>query len=111
MEMKKLLKDKRGQLGLKTVQDVMITFLVLAVIMIAIVLALVSLRDANIFTADSLEYNQTSNVISNVTSAGTDFFSNTSTIFAILVVVVIILAIAIVIAVVSRFGRGGGGAL
>lgn len=100
-------KNKKGVLGLETVKDVMLTFLVLAVIAIAVVLALVSLRDSSIFTANSVEYNQTSDLISNVTTASTDFFSNTGTIFSILVVVVIILAIAIIIAVVSRFGGGG----
>jgi len=45
----------------------------------------------------------------NLTSGLTDFFSNTGTIFAILVVVVIVLAIIIIIAVVSRVGGSGGG--
>ena len=107
MDLEKIkMKNKRGQLGLETVKSVMITFLVIAVIGVSVVLALVSLRDANIFTSGSTEYNQTNNVISNVTSATTGFFSNTGTIFAILVVVVIILAISIIIAVVSRFGGG-----
>ena len=101
------LRDKRGVLGLDVVKSVMLTFLVLAVIGVAVVLALVSLRDSNIFTAGSSEYNQTSSIISNVTGATTNFFSNTGTIFAILVVVVIILAIAIIIAVVTRFGGSG----
>jgi len=43
----------------------------------------------------------------NVSQATTGFFSNTGTIFAILVVVVIILAISIIIGVVSRFGGAG----
>jgi len=47
------------------------------------------------------------NIQSNVSSGVTGFFSNTGTIFSILVVVVIILAIAIIIAVVSRFGGEG----
>jgi hypothetical protein len=50
---KPLKMDKKGQLGLDTVKSVMISFLVLAVISIAIVLALVSLRDSNIFTSGS----------------------------------------------------------
>ena len=102
----KIKKDKRGALGLDVVKEVMLTFLVLAVIAVAIVLALVSLRDSNIFTDGTSEYNQTSQLIGNVTDATTGFFSNTGTIFAILVVVVIILAISIIIGVVSRFGGG-----
>ncbi len=99
---------KKGQLGLGTVKDVFIAFLVLAVIAVAITLALVSLRDAGIFTEGSEEKNDTSNLIGNVTEATTDFFTNTGTILSILVVVVIILAIAIIIAVVTRFGGGKG---
>jgi len=101
------LESKKAQLGLNVVKSVMITFMVLAVIAVAVVLALISLRDSNIFTSGSTEYNQTSDVIENVTAATTSFFENTGTIFAILVVVVIILAIAIIIGVVSRFGGGG----
>ncbi len=107
MELRKLLKDKRGQLGLGTVRDVMIAFLVISVIAVAIILALVSLRDSGIFKAGSEELNDTSELIGNVTEGTKDFFNNTGTIFAILVVVVIILAISIIIGVVSRFGGAG----
>ena len=100
--------NKKGQLGLGTVREVMIQYLVLAVIAIAIVLALVSLRDSNIFTAASQEEQDVNDTILNITRGITDFFSDTGTIFSILIVVVIILAIAIIIAVVSRFGGGGG---
>ena len=103
--------NKRGQLGLDTVKSVMISFLVLAVISIAIVLALVSLRDSNIFTAGSPEARDVNDTITNVTSGITDFFNDTGTIFSILIVVVIILAISIIISVVSRFGGGGRGGL
>lgn len=97
-------KGKKGQLGLNTVKSVMISFLILAVIAIAIVLALVSLRDSNIFTAGSQEESDVNDTILNITSGITDFFNDTGTIFSILIVVVIILAISIIIAVVSRFG-------
>ena len=103
--------NKRGQLGLDTVKSVMISFLVLAVISIAVVLALVSLRDSNIFTAGSPEEADVNDTIANVTSGVTDFFNDTGTIFSILIVVVIILAISIIIGVVSRFGGGGRGGL
>jgi len=101
------IESKKGVLGLDTVKAVMITFLVLAVIGVAIILALVSLRDSSIFTSGSVEKNQTTNIVNNVTSALVDFFSNTTTIFAILVVVVIILAITIIIVAVSRFSGTG----
>jgi len=108
---KPLKMDKRGQLGLDTVKSVMISFLVLAVISIAVVLALVSLRDSNIFTAGSPEAVDVNDTITNVTSGITGFFDDTGTIFAILIVVVIILAISIIIGVVSRFGGGARGGL
>ena len=47
-------------------------------------------------------------ITTNLSGAVTSFFSDTGTIFAILIVVVIILAIAIIIGVVSRFQGGGG---
>ncbi len=102
-----MIKNKKAQLGLGTVKDVMIAFLVLSVIAVSIILALVSLRDSGIFTDGSKEKNDTSNIINNVTAGTTAFFNSTGTIFAILVVVVIILAIAIIIAVVTRFGGTG----
>jgi len=108
MKLRSLMKNKKAQLGLGTVKDVMITFLIISVIAVAIILALVSLRDSGIFTAGSEEKNDTSELIGNVTSGVKNFFNNTGTIFSILIVVVIILAIAIIIAVVSRFGGGRG---
>ncbi len=102
--------NKKGVLGLDTVKNVMVWFLILAVLAISIILALVSLNDSGIFTANSQEANDSSNIVNNITSALTnDFFDQTGTIFAILIVVVIILAIAIIIAVVTRFGGTGGG--
>ncbi len=102
------LRNKKGQLGLNVVKSVMLALLTLAVIYVAVVLALVSLRDSNIFTAGSQEEADVNNTILNITRGGADFFDDVPTIFAILVVVVIILAIGIIISVVSRFGGGGG---
>jgi len=51
---------------------------------------------------------ETTDILSNISSASSTFFASTGTIFAILIVVVIILAIAIIIAVVSGFGGAGG---
>ena len=103
------LKDKRGILGMDTVKAVLITLLTLAVIAIAVFLALVSLRDSNIFTAGSLEKNQTTNIIENITTGSTNFFKQVPTFFTLLGVVVLILIIAIVIVAVTRFQVGGRG--
>jgi hypothetical protein len=177
------MKNKKGQLGLDTVQKTMIVFLILAVIGVTIFLTMSSLlsvadnidtesttvtnetvtalteipqtlvyyvqrnsectqtsqvnatggeeiADTN-FTfsssncglqfVDGSEYNNTNikvtyiatytageipSISSNVSNALADFFSNTSTIFAILVVVVIILAITIIIVAVRQFSGG-----
>jgi NADH:ubiquinone oxidoreductase subunit 6 (subunit J) len=107
----KFLKDKKGILGLDTVKEVIIGLLILAVIFIASTLALTSLQSSNIFTSGSQSYNQTTNVINNVTQGGTQFFSQVPTFFVLLGVVVLILIIAIVIVAVSRFQSGRGESL
>lgn len=101
-----LMKSKKGVLGLDTVKSVMIALLTLGVITIAVVLALVTLRDAGIFTAGSSEKNMTSDVLNNITTGATSFFKMVPTIFVLLGVVVLILIISIVIASVSRFSGG-----
>jgi multidrug resistance efflux pump len=103
--------NKKGQVGLNLAKSVLVLFLILAVLGIAVILALVSLRDSNIFTENSQDANDTTNIVANVTGGVTEFFSNTTTVFSILIVVVIISAIGIVIYVVTRFGSGGGGGL
>lgn len=108
-KLRSILKQKRGVLGLDTTRVVLISLLTLAVIAIAVFLALVSLRDAGIFTAGSLEKNQTNDIISNITGGSVNFFKQIPTVFTLLGVVLIILVIAIVIAAVSRFGGGGRG--
>ena len=104
-------KNRNGVLGLDTAKQVMITFLILAVIGVAILLALTSLQNANIFTVNSQAYNQTNGIVGNVSSGLATFFGSTGTIFSILVVVVIILAISIIIWAVGRFGQQTEGAV
>lgn len=111
MKLKPLMKNKRGMLGLETVKGVMISLLVIAVIAIAVILALVSLRDSGIFTTGSAEANGTTNIINNITTGIISFFKNVPTFFVLLGVVVLILIIAIVIYSVSRFGDGRGESL
>ncbi len=96
---------RNGVLGLETAKQVMISFLVLAVIGVAILLALTSLQDSNIFTADSSADVATDSIIGNVSDGLVTFFGSTGTIFSILIVVVIILAISIIIWAVGRFGQ------
>lgn len=104
--MKSLMKGKKGILGLDTVKAVILSLLTLAVVFIAVLLALTSLQNANIFTANSQSANQTTNIINNISTGGTNFFAQVPTFFVLLGVVVLILIIAIVIVAVSRFGGG-----
>ena len=101
------MKDKEGILGLETVRVVIVTLLILAVTAIAVFLALVSLQDANIFTASSQAANDTDKIIGNITSGTTSFFANVPTFMILLGVVVLLLIIAIVLVVVGRFGGTG----
>jgi len=103
--------NRNGVLGLDTAKQVMITFLVLAVIGVAVLLALTSLQNANIFTSGSTAENNSNAIIGNVSSGLTTFFASTGTIFSILIVVVIILAISIIIWAVGRFGQTSEGAV
>lgn len=100
------IKQKKGILGMETVKAVLISLLVLAVIAIAVFLALVSLRDSNIFAAGTQEKNQTDVIIGNITYGTTKFFANVPTFMTLLGVVVLILIIAIVIVAVMRFEGG-----
>lgn len=60
MKLRKLkVMNKKGALGLETAKQVMVWFLILAVLAVAIILALVSLRDSGIFTSGSQEDNDT----------------------------------------------------
>jgi len=103
--------NRNGVLGLDTTKQVMVTFLILAVTGVAVLLALTSLQNANIFTAGSLGANVTENIVGNVSNGLQTFFGSTGTIFSILVVVVIILAISIIIWAVGRFGQQTEGAV
>lgn len=107
--------NKKGVLGLDTVKAVIISLLILAVLAIASILALVSLQNSNIIpsTQGSLEQNRTaiisgqmSNIINNVTTGQSSFFTNAPTFFVLLGVVVLILIISIVIVAVTRFSPG-----
>lgn len=108
MELKsQMMKNKKGALGLDVTKEVMLALLTLAVIGVAVILALTSLQNSNVMPAGSAGYNNTAQIIGNVTSGTTSFFGSTGTIFGILVVVVIIAAISLIIYYVSRFSQAG----
>jgi len=101
-----LRKDKKGILGLDTAKAFILFILVTAILGFAAIIALSTLNDAGILTTGSEEANQSTNVLQNVSTGISGFFSNASTWFTLLSVVVIILIIGVVIFAVSRFGGG-----
>lgn len=100
--------NRKGVLGMDTVRDVIVFLLTLAVITIAVILALVSLRDSSIFAAGSLEQNQTNFIVSNITGGAVSFFNSIPTVFVILAAVVIVLSVTLIIFAVNRFAQGSG---
>lgn len=99
--------NKKGVLGLELSRSVIVTLLVLAVTAIAVFLALVSLQDAGIFTANSQAANDTDLIIGNITTGVVAFFDFTPTWMILLGVAVLIAIIAIVIFAVTRLeGKG-----
>ena len=101
-------KNKKGVLGLDTVKSVILSLLTLAVVFIAVLLALTTLQNAGIFSTSTASGNSSviaiNNVVGNISSGGSLFFSYVPTFMILLAVVVIILVIAIVIVAVTRFG-------
>lgn len=102
--------NNRGQ-AIALINSTTGALLTLAVLMIAVFLALVSLQDSSIFTAGSQAKNDTDLIINNITSGATTFAGNIPTVFSILGAVLIISAIVILIVIIRRanFGGGGGG--
>lgn len=109
ISLSKIKMTKKGQVGLDTAKNVMLALLTLSVIAFAIIVALASLNNSNALTAGSLEAEQTTSLLQNVSGGVTDFFSNAGTWFSLLAIVIIILIIAIVIFAVNRFGGNNGG--
>lgn len=67
--------------------------------------------NVNVSASYVYSHERTTGMMGNITSANESFFTNTGTIYAVLIVVVIIMAIAIIIAIVSRFGGGREGGI
>lgn len=96
---------------LNLVGAVILTLLTIAVITIAVFLALTSLQNAGIFTANSQPSNQTNNIINNITVGTTNFFTQIPTIMTILGIVALIGAVVLIIYFVSKMGGAGRGGL
>ncbi len=103
-KLRKIVKDKRGVLGLDAAKSFVIAILTLAVVAFATIVALSALNNSGSLPAGSLEANQTESILLNVTGGIETLFASANTWFALLAVVIIILIIAIVILAVNRFG-------
>lgn len=103
--MRKIIKNKKGVMGLSTAQAFVIGLLALVIVGVLTLITLESLRGIGVSTGN---INSTGNIINNTTSGMTTFFTNVPTWLTLLAVVVIILIIAAVIFVINRFGGGTG---
>lgn len=95
-----LFKDKRGVMGLDTGKAFLVALLSMIVIGVVFMVVLNALGDTTIVSGDT----DTANIITNATSAASDFFSNTGTWLSLLSIVILILIIVVVIVVVNRTG-------
>jgi len=108
MELRKL--NKKGQaVGLATVGNVIIGFLVLGLIAIAVFAGGSQIKSSNLFTNDEQAGADTNNTFNNITYATTNFFANANTLLTILFVVILMGFLGLMIFVVRRFGGSSGG--
>jgi len=98
----KIFKNKKGSV-LDMAEGFIISLFIIAVVAFSAILALTSLGQSSVFPAGSLSYNQSQDVIHNVTTGTSSFFANAGTWFSILSVVIIIGLIALIILYVTRF--------
>lgn len=106
-----MIKNKRGQLALDVVEGVVLKVLIIAILGVAVILALTTLSNSNIFTPLSAGANSTSQITGNVSDGVTSFFGSIGTVFSILLAVVLISAVAIIVLVVRRFAGSGTGSV
>lgn len=105
--MKKLLMQKRGQVGLDVIKTVFVSLLSLAIIAVAVMIVLGALAAS--ITGGTAADNNTDLIVNNITAATSTLFGNTGSWLALLAVAVIVAIIVIVIVYVKRVeGRGGG---
>ena len=102
----KLKKDKRAVFGLTSVQQFFAIILGIALLAYVIVVIMGTLQTSSILDAGSNARNQTDNILNNVSSGITSFFSSINPVYAILAILVIILVLIVLVRVVT----GGSGA-
>jgi thiosulfate reductase cytochrome b subunit len=105
--MKSLRKDKRGVFGLTAIQQFFAIILGLALLAYVIVIIMGTLSSSSIVTSGSLADNQTKNILNNVSTGITSFFSSINPVYAILAVLVIILVLVVLVRVVQAPAGSG----
>lgn len=104
-------KDKRGVMGLDTVEAVIGSLLVLTIFAFAAIIAWGNLVGNTGLTAGSIADNATTNILNNATKATANFFQQMPTVFTILGIVVLILAVILIVVAVQRIRSPTGGAV
>ena len=100
------MKNKKGQYGINVVVAVALGLFTLLLVAVAVIAGANALLSSSLFTASTTPYNQTSQMIGNLTGGVTSFFANSTTFFAILAVVVIMIFLGLMIGAVYLFTRG-----
>jgi len=106
---RKLTKDKKGIFGLTAIQQFFVTILGIALLAYVIVIIMGTLSTSSIVAVNSTAWNQTQNILSNVSTGVSGFFSSINPVYAILAVLVIILVLVVLVRVVSSPGGAGAG--
>lgn len=107
MKLRSIIKDKKGVFGLTAVQQFFVAILGIALLAYVIVIIMGSLTDSNIVKVGSLAYNGTQEILNNVSTGVSGFFSSISPVYAILAVLVIILVLIVLVRVVQSPNSGG----
>ena len=104
---KKWLADKKAVFGLTSVQQFFGIILGIALLAYVIVVIMGTLSSSSILTAGSLAYNQTNNILANVSTGITGFFGAINPVYAILAILVIILVLVVLVRVGTSSTSGG----
>ena len=99
-------KKSKGVFGLSAIQTFFVMLLGIALLAFVIVVIMGTLQSSTILTTGTLAYNQTQNILGNVSTGVTSFFSAINPVYAILAVLVIILVLVVLVRVVQAPGTG-----
>lgn len=99
--------NKKGVFGLTAIQQFFGIILGIALLAYVIVVIMGTLNQSTILTSGSLEKNQTTLILQNVSTGITGFFSAINPVYAILAVLVIILVLVVLVRVVQAPNAAG----